>query len=197
MSPNSQSRNILFALTGSIACFKACALISQLVKSGFVVQCAATTSALRFIGEATLEGLTGRPVFKDAYEPGRMMDHIHLNKWADLTLICPATANTINKTAAGIGDDALSSLLLAHDFQKPLWFVPAMNQNMYSHPATQESLLKLKAWGAQIIDTDHGRQACGDVGLGRMKEPEEVLKLINNWRQKIGPLEPVSPEVML
>lgn len=174
-----KSQRILFCLTGSIACFKACSLISKLVQKGFEVQCVATDSALKFVGEATLEGLTGKPVFKNAYEPGKMMDHIHLNKWADLTLLCPASANMINKLAAGLGDDVVSTLLLAHDFEKPLWVVPAMNKNMYSHPATKKSLDTLKSWGVRLIDTDHGHQACGDVGFGRMRDTEDILKEIN------------------
>ena len=179
MSNFKKPQHILFCLSGSIACFKACALISKLVQKGFVVQCAATDSALRFVGEATLEGLTGRVVFKNTYEAGKMMDHIHLNKWADLTILCPATANTINKLAAGIGDDVVSTLLLAHDFQKPLWITPAMNQSMYNHPATKKSLETLKAWGAKILDADNGPQACGDVGPGRMREPADILREIN------------------
>jgi phosphopantothenoylcysteine decarboxylase / phosphopantothenate---cysteine ligase len=175
---------ILFCLTGSIACFKACALISKLVQKGFEVQCVATSAALQFVGEATLEGLTGKPVFKDVYQAGRMMDHIHLNKWADLTLVCPATANSINKMAAGMGDDPVSTLILAHDFKKPLWIVPAMNQNMYAHPATKNSLLSLSRWGAQVLETESGHQACGDVGPGRMKEAEEIYKLVLNWQSK-------------
>ncbi|MGE3973368.1 MAG: flavoprotein [Bdellovibrionales bacterium] len=194
----SKPTRILFALTGSIACFKACTLVSRLVQNGFEVQCAVTDSALQFVGEATLEGLTGNPIFKNVYENSRMMDHIHLSKWADAMIVCPATANMINKLATGLGDDPVSTLALAHDFQKPLWIVPAMNQNMFSHPATQQSLKTLKSWGARVIDTDNGHQACGDVGPGRMKEPEQIYSLIMQWnlmKSGSGPSPLVTSEV--
>src|SRR4051794_8153584 len=94
---------VLFQLSGSIACYKACAAVSKLVQSGMDVQAVCTSTALKFIGEATLEGLTGKPVFTDAFEPGRRMDHIHLARWADLAILCPATANSINRLASGLG----------------------------------------------------------------------------------------------
>ncbi|MCK9211489.1 MAG: phosphopantothenoylcysteine decarboxylase, partial [Ignavibacteriaceae bacterium] len=118
---------ILFKITGSIAAYKSAYLISILVQNGFEVKVVATDYALKFIGKATLEGLTGNKVFTDSFEEGEMMSHINLNKWADLTIICPATANTINKLAAGIADNLLTSLFLAHDRNKPYLIAPAMN----------------------------------------------------------------------
>src|SRR4051812_25242236 len=105
----SQSK-ILFQLTGSIACYKACGAISKLVQAGVEVQAVATASALKFVGAATLEGLTGRPVFTDVFEAGKMMDHIHLARWADLAVVCPATAGSLNRLAAGTGDDVVGTL---------------------------------------------------------------------------------------
>jgi phosphopantothenoylcysteine decarboxylase/phosphopantothenate--cysteine ligase len=171
---------VLFQLSGSVAAFKACALISKLVQSGFEVQTAATASTFEFVGRATLEGLTGRPVFTDIFQNGRAMDHIHLAKWAELTILCPATANQINKLAAGIGDDAVSTLFLTHDFKKPYWVVPAMNEEMWLHPATQASLKVLGSWGVRVLEPAEGRQACGDVGPGRMLEPEVLLSLVED-----------------
>src|SRR4030043_2048298 len=127
---------ILLKITGSIAAYKSAYLISKLVQNNCEVKVAAIDSALKFIGKATLEGLTSYPVYTDSFEEGQMMSHINLVKWADLTLIAPATANTINKIAAGISDNLVSSLFLAHARKKPYLIAPAMNTAMYEHPAT-------------------------------------------------------------
>ena len=170
---------ILFQLTGSIACYKACILLSRLVQEGFEVQTVVTPGALHFIGESTLEGLTSRPVLQDTYESGRNMDHIHLPQWADLALLCPATASTINRLAAGTGDDLVSTLFLAFDLKtKPYVIAPAMNQQMYHHPATQASLKKLQEWGVHTLPTGSGYQACGVVGEGRLLEPDQIYEAI-------------------
>ncbi|HEX4924910.1 MAG TPA: flavoprotein [Bdellovibrionales bacterium] len=169
---------ILFQLTGSIACYKACQVISRLVQNGFEVQTVCTASALQFVGPATLEGLTGRPVFSDVYEHGRMMDHIQLAKWAELAIVAPASANTINSLAAGLAQDAVGALFLAYDLKKPYLIAPAMNSQMLAHPATQASLSKLRAWGVNVLETDSGNLACGDVGEGRLLEPEKIFASI-------------------
>ena len=168
--------NILFEITGSIAAFKACLLLSRLVKEGHTVQVVASSSALSFVGKATLEGLSGRPVLSDLYESGEMMSHIHLDRWAHLILVCPATANFINKIAHGLGDDLLSCLFLAHDFKKPFLIAPSMNTMMYQHPITQKSLTVLKELGIQILKPGEGSLACGELGEGRLMEPEELYK---------------------
>lgn len=175
---------ILFQLTGSIACFKACSLISSLIKDGHDVQTVATKSALEFVGLATLEGLTGKACLTDMYAPGRPMDHIDLAREADLILLCPATANTLNKLANGIADDLVGALFLANNFKKPYWIAPAMNTEMYQHPATQRSIAMLKEWGARVFDTNEGRLACGEEGLGKMKEPEEILSEIRQYAKE-------------
>lgn len=169
---------ILFQLTGSIACYKACALVSRLVQAGYDLEVVASTSALKFVGEATLEGLVSKPVHTDTFARGEAMEHIHLAKWADLVLLCPATANTINKLSAGIGDDLISTLFLAHDFSKPYLIAPAMNTRMYRHPATAQSLERLRQWGVEILETGSGSLACGDVGEGRLMEPEQLFVAI-------------------
>jgi len=160
--------NIVFGLTGSIACYKACELISTLVKEGHEVQTVVSISALNFIGKATLEGLTGKSVYYDTFEEGKMMSHIELVKWADIFVTAPATANTINKLAAGIGDNIIGALFLANNFQKPYLISPAMNTQMLEHPATQNSLYTLKKWGCKVLDTDEGILACGDIGKGKL-----------------------------
>lgn len=175
---------ILIKMSGSIAGYKACYLISRLKQEGFDIQVVATESTLKFIGPATLEGLTGRPVICDTFASGHAMDHIYLNRWADLIIAIPATANFINKIAQGIGDDLVSTLFLAHDFKKPYLLAPAMNTAMYLHPATQNSLKQLNSMGIKILETASGVLACGEVGWGKLLDPEliyqEILKELEN-----------------
>ncbi|MCR6655108.1 MAG: phosphopantothenoylcysteine decarboxylase [Opitutus sp.] len=167
--------NILLCLSGSISAYKACTVISRLTQAGVTVQTAVTPGALRFVGAATLEGLSGRPVFSDLWEPGRAMDHISLAREADLALLCPATANTVNRLSAGLADDPVGALFLAweHD-KKPWWIAPAMNHRMWKHPATEASLAKLRSWGVRVLDPVDGPQACGETGPGRLADPEQI-----------------------
>jgi phosphopantothenoylcysteine synthetase/decarboxylase len=167
--------NILFILSGSIACYKACAAISELVQRGHQVRCVATEAALKFVGVATLEGLTREKVATDLFAEGGALDHISLVRWADVVAVCPATANTLNRAAAGLGDDLAGALLLAHDWTKPLLFFPAMNPAMWSHPATRASVVTLRSWGAQFVEVGVGQTACGEVGVGRLAEPDEIV----------------------
>jgi len=181
MSPSKQ--NILILMSGSIAGYKVCSLISKLVQNNFKVKVAMSASAQKFVGVATIEGLTGNAVHTDTFESGQAMEHIHLARWADLILVAPATANTINKMNQGVGDDLLSTIFLAHDFEKPFLLAPAMNTKMYLHPATQKSITGLKAMGIEILETASGVLACGEVGYGRLLEPDlmynEVVSRIN------------------
>lgn len=172
--------DLLFILSGSIACYKACDAISRLVQRGHRVRVVATEAALRFVGAATLEGLTGSPVATDLFASGAALDHINLARWADLTVVCPATANTLNRAAAGLGDDLAGALLLAHDWKKPLLFVPAMNPAMWSHPATAASVARLKGWGARFVSVGQGRTACGEVGEGRLAEPADIVTAVES-----------------
>jgi phosphopantothenoylcysteine decarboxylase/phosphopantothenate--cysteine ligase len=170
---------ILFQLTGSIACFKACELVSRLAKRGFEVQTIASAGALRFVGAATLEGLTGRSPFTDLYEPGRTMDHIRLARWADLALLCPATANSMNRLAAGLADDVIGALFLAWEpAQKPYLVAPAMNATMWDHPASRAARERLAAFGARILPVGDGRLACGEQGEGRLLEVDALETLV-------------------
>ena len=171
--------NVLFLLTGSIACAKACTAISRLAQAGVAVQTVATPAALKFVGAATLEGLSRRPVFTDVFEPGRALDHIELARAADLAVVCPATANTINRLAAGLADDPVGTLFLAWELKsKPWWLVPAMNAAMWEHPATTASLATLRAWGVTVLDPADGPHACGEAGPGRLLEPEVIAARI-------------------
>ena len=169
---------ILLQITGSIAAFKAASLASMLVDRGFEVQCVASEGGLRFIGAPTLEGLTGKPVLTDMFERGRALDHISLVDWADLLLLYPATANHITRLRAGLADDLIGTLFLANNFREPYWVAPAMNSNMFAHPAVTGALEELESWGCRILPTGEGRLACGTVGYGRLLEPETTLALI-------------------
>jgi phosphopantothenoylcysteine decarboxylase/phosphopantothenate--cysteine ligase len=170
---------ILFGISGSIAVYKSAYLISKLIQNDYEVKVVATESALKFIGKATLEGLTGNPVYTDSFQEGEMMSHISLVKWADLVIICPATGNTINKLSVGIADNLLTSLFLAHDWTKPYLIAPAMNTNMFEHSATQQSVRKLEEWGVEVLPTAEGYLACGDIGNGKLLEPELIYQYIN------------------
>lgn len=167
---------VLFMMTGSIACYKACQVISRLVQAGSEVQVVASPGALQFVGNATFEGLTGKTVVSDLYAPGSVMDHIHLMRWADVVIVAPATANYINKIAQGVGDDLLTTLFLAHDFKKPFLLAPAMNTSMYLHPVTQSSIKRLREIGIEILETASGVLACGENGFGRLLEPDLLLE---------------------
>lgn len=170
--------NVLFILTGSVACYKACDAVSQLVQRGHAVRAVATEAALRFVGVSTLEGLTRQKVGTELFAAGEALDHINLARWADLVVVCPATAHTLNRMAAGLADDLAGALLLAHDWRKPLLVAPAMNPAMWTHPATRGAVEKLRGWGVRLIQPGAGRTACGEVGEGRLAEPDEIVAAV-------------------
>jgi phosphopantothenoylcysteine decarboxylase / phosphopantothenate---cysteine ligase len=181
----SQSKNVLFLMTGSIACYKACNVLSKLKQNGYSVKVVMSRSSLEFVGTATVEGLTGQAPITDMYQAGNVMDHINLVRWANLIIAAPATANFINKISAGLGDDLLTTLFLAHDFEKPFLIAPAMNTKMYLHPATQESVQKLKKMPLlEILETASGVLACGEVGSGRLLEPDLIYNEISKHFKK-------------
>lgn len=188
------SSKVLFLMSGSIAAYKSCHVISKLVQMGHDVQVVASSSALQFIGTATLEGLSGRPVVHDLWQQGHAMDHIHLVRWADLVLAAPATAHLINRMASGIGDDLLTTMFLAHDFKKPFLIAPAMNTRMYQHPTTQASLHRLKEMGLDILETASGVLACGETGFGKLLEPDLILKEIQKTLSPQNPTTWPSPK---
>jgi phosphopantothenoylcysteine decarboxylase/phosphopantothenate--cysteine ligase len=170
--------NVLFILTGSIACYKACDAISQLVQAGHSVRTVATPAALNFVGAATLEGLTREKVGTDLFAAGEALDHITWSRWADLVIVCPATADMLNRMAAGLADNLAGALLLAHEWKKPLLVAPAMNPAMWSHRATAAAVAQLKTWGVRFVQPSAGRTACGEVGEGRLAEPDAIVAAI-------------------
>lgn len=171
-----QGRSILLAVTGGVAAYKAAELCRLLVKEGAQVQVVLSASASRFVGAATFQALSGRPVYTDLWDARvpNAMAHIELARAADLIVVAPATAHTLARAAQGLADDLLSTLLLAAG--KPVLFAPAMNREMWWHPATQRNVATLRADGARICGPASGEQACGDVGEGRLVEPADLLQ---------------------
>jgi phosphopantothenoylcysteine decarboxylase/phosphopantothenate--cysteine ligase len=196
MSPSTdRPLRVLVLMSGSIAAFKVVQLISRLVQApvGAEVEVVMTSAARAFIGEASLEGLTGRRVRSDTFAAGDHMDHIRLVRWADVVLAAPCTANTLNKLSLGIGDDLVGTLFLAHDFSKPWLIAPAMNTRMYEHPTTRGSLDRLRGMGCTIIEGGSGALACGEIGAGRLAEPEVLLEAVLRAAQRPSARSPDEP----
>lgn len=170
-------KKILFILNGSIACYKACEAVAKLRRE-YQVQCVMTDSARKFIGTATLEALTGLPVLTNTFEPGKALHHIDEVRKADAIVIAPATANFINKIANGIADDLASTMMLAQDFTKPVIIAPAMNTQMWLHPATKKSLKKLQKWGFKMVEPKEGVLACGEEGTGKLASPQDIVNAV-------------------
>lgn len=172
------SKNVVLAVTGSIAAYKAAELASQLVKQGCDVHVILTADALRFITALPFKTLSRHPVVTDLYdeEEGWKPTHISLADEADLLLVAPATANTIAKLALGIADDALSCVALALNPRARLLLAPAMNGKMWLHPATQQNVATLKSRGAEFIGPEEGMLSCGYEGLGRLWPIDQVAK---------------------
>ena len=169
-------KTLLVGVTGGIAAYKGCELVSRLKKLGAEVHVIMTASAMKLVQPATLEVLSQNPVATDTFHAfdSKEVTHIALAKAADLVVIAPASANVIAKLANGLADDMLTTTLLAT--QAPLLLAPAMNTVMYQHPATQANLQLLVSRGAMTIGPDGGWLACGDVGPGRMSEPHEIAE---------------------
>ena len=168
----------LVGLTGSVACFKTCSLISRLVREGHEVRVIATPSALKFVGTATLEGLSMNRVWTECFDEGHMMDHIQLARWADAFVVAPMTANHLNKFTLGLADDLLTTTYLAYEPSKPVFIAPAMNTIMYEHVTVQTSLDLLKNRGVHILEPGAGRLACAEEGVGKMMEPDEIFETV-------------------
>lgn len=173
------NKNILLGVTGGIAAYKSAEIVRHLKKSGASVRVVMTRSAEEFITPLTLQALSGNRVSTELLdaEAEAAMGHIELAKWADGILIAPATANTIARLSSGRGDDLLSTVTLA--FDGPISVAPAMNQAMWRDERTQENLKKLIDQDFGICGPGSGEQACGDVGLGRMLEPIDILDMFS------------------
>ena len=169
-------REIVLGVTGSIAAYKACELASRLKEHGAIVRAALSRAALSFVGPASFEGITGQPAITEMFDPlqNPEIEHIAVARRAGLFLIAPATANVIAKAAHGIADDWLTTTLLAT--RAPILFAPAMNTQMYLHPATQANIALLKERGCHFVGPGAGQLACGEVGPGRLIETAPILE---------------------
>ena len=176
-------KNILVGVTGGIAAFKSASIVSLLKKKGYNVKVVMTENATNIIGPLTLETLSKNRVYVDMWDknPHYEVEHISLADWADIVLIAPATYNIIGKVANGIADDMLSTILSAISLRKPVFFALAMNVNMYENPILNENIDKLKTYGYRFIDTNEGLLACNYEAKGRMKEPEEIVDIIERY----------------
>lgn len=169
-------KKILLGISGGIAAYKCAELTRRLIERGATVQVVMTEAAKEFITPLTMQAVSGRPVSDSLLDPAAeaSMGHIELAKWADLVLLAPASADLIARMAAGMGNDLLTTLILATN--APIAVSPAMNQQMYRQPATQENLATLERRGALIWGPAAGAQACGDIGPGRMLEPMQIVE---------------------
>ncbi len=171
-------RHIVLGLSDGIACYKAAELTRSLVKAGATVQVVITAAAEQFITAVTLQALSNRPVYASQWDPRapNNMAHINLTREADAVLVAPASADFVAKLLHGRADDLLSLLCLARPIERcPLLVAPAMNREMWAHPATQRNFAQLRADGATVLGPAAGDQACGEIGDGRMLEPDELL----------------------
>jgi len=177
-------KNILLGITGSIAAYKAADIVSKLKKEGCNVKVVMTKSSELFITETTLESLSNNKVISEELGASTKSNFAHLDlaKWADIILIAPCTANFMNKLANGHGDGLLSTICLA--FTKTIFIAPAMNPDMWNNKVTQSSINKLNEAQIKIIGPNYGNHACGDIGYGRMSNPEKIIEKIKD-RNKI------------
>ena len=204
---NLAGKKIVLGLTGGIACYKAAEFARALVKAGASVQVVMTEAARHFITPVTMQALSGHIVFTDQWDSrvANNMAHIDLSRDADAIIIAPCSADFIRKLVHGAADDLLSTLCLARPHEVPLLVAPAMNVEMWDKPATQRNVAQLKSDGITLLGPAAGDQACGETGLGRMLEPEQLLEsLIGFFQPKIlsgkrvlitaGPtFEPIDP----
>ena len=176
-----KGKKIVLGITGSIAAYKACLIIRQLVKQGAEVQVVITPAGKEFITPITLSALTSKPVISEffAQRDGTWHSHVDLGLWADAMLIAPCTASTIGKMAHGVADNMLITTYLS--MKAPVFVAPAMDLDMYRHPSTQHNLDVLRSYGNHIIEPGTGFLASGLEGKGRMEEPENIVSALSNF----------------
>ena len=176
-----KGKKIILGITGSIAAYKACYIIRGLIKQGAEVQVVITPAGKEFITPITLSALTSKPVISEffAQRDGTWNSHVDLGLWADAVLIAPATASTIGKMANGIADNMLITTYLSA--KAPVFVAPAMDLDMFAHPATQKNLDILRSYGNHIIEPGTGELASHLVGKGRMEEPENIIRVLDEF----------------
>ena len=175
------NRKILLCVSGGIAVYKAVALVSKLSQAGATVKVIMTESARQFVQPLSFQVMSRNDVYFDTFDEkdSSVIAHIDLADWADLIIVAPATANVIGKLANGIGDDMVTTTLLAAT--APIWVAPAMNVHMYDHPAVKRNIQQLHSDGIQFIEPSEGFLACGYVGKGRLEEPEKIVELVSDY----------------
>jgi len=178
---NLLEKKILLIICGGISAYKSLDLIRSLKKKGATVKTILTKSAKEFVTPLSVASLSQGKIYDDLFssENEAEMDHIKLSRWSDVILVAPITANTISKLSNGSSDDLASAVILASD--KDVFLTPAMNVRMWEHPSTKENLNKLKKYGYKIIGPEIGEMACGEFGKGKMTEPNEIVKKIENY----------------
>ena len=178
--------NIIVGVTGGIAAYKAAELVRLLVKQGHEVRCIMTAAARQFITPLTLQTLSGNPVYTDLFampeNPEWQVEHIGLARWAQCVLIAPATADFIGKVAHGLADDLLSTCVMATT--APVYFAPAMNDQMYANPLVQRNIALLWAAGYGFVDPVDGQLACGTSGTGKMASPQQIAAVTERLREQ-------------
>ena len=179
MSAATLPARVLLGVSGGIAAYKSCEIVRRLRAAGVEARVVMTPAAQHFVGAATFQALSGQPVRSSLWDAAAeaAMGHIELARWADAILIAPASADLLARLAHGLADDLLATLCLASD--RPLWLAPAMNRLMWAHPATQANLDLLRARGARMLGPASGEQACGELGEGRMLEPEAIVAALH------------------
>lgn len=175
-----KNKNIVIGITGGIACYKACEIISYLVREGANVNVIMTKNATNFITPLTIETLSKNKVTVDMFEKKEHFEtfHISLARKADLVLVVPATANIIGKVANGIADDMLSTTIMATTSK--VIFAPAMNDKMYLNKIVQDNILKLKKYGYEFIEPKEGHLACGYTAIGKLSDKKTIIDFLNN-----------------
>ena len=178
---NIDNKKILLIICGGISAYKSLEIIRLLKKRGATVKTILTKNAKEFVTPLSVAALSQEKVYDDLFsaENESEMDHISLSRWSNLILVAPATANTISKLSKGSSDDLASTVMLASD--KDIFLAPAMNVRMWEHPSTKENLNKLKKYSYKIIGPEIGDMACGEFGEGKMTEPNEIIKQIEDY----------------
>lgn len=173
-----KGKHIVLGITGSIAAYKATVLARLLIKEGAEVQVVITPSGKEFITPLTLSTLTRKPVISDFFNnrDGSWNSHVELGQWADAMLIAPCTASTLGKMASGVADNMLITTYFS--MKAPVFIAPAMDLDMYSHPVTQRNIETLRSIGNIIIEPGNGELASKLIGKGRMREPEEIVQML-------------------
>jgi phosphopantothenoylcysteine decarboxylase / phosphopantothenate---cysteine ligase len=178
---NLLNKKILLIICGGISAYKSLELLRLFKKKGAQVKTILTKSAKEFVTPLSIASLSQEKVYEDLFDHKNEseMDHISLSRWSDVVIVSPATANTISKLSNGSSEDLASTVILASD--KDIFLTPAMNVRMWEHPSTKSNLKKLKSFGYKIIGPDIGDMACGEFGEGKMTEPKEILKEVDNY----------------